>query len=138
MPRSGSADLDAQPHPGGGVTVLVVDDQHTVRRVLHRTLRLKGFAVIEAPDAASALTILGTGAERIQIVLTDDGMPGMSGRELAGIVARVYPSVRIILMSGDSGVTDVEARGAVLLPKPFSTQALIAALRRALSGEPDA
>jgi two-component system, cell cycle sensor histidine kinase and response regulator CckA len=133
------ATLDAHAHAAGlEITVLVVDDERAVRSVVHRSLRIQGYSVIEAADAAAALTELGVSAGRIRVLITDDRMPGMSGRELARIVARVYPAIRIILMSGDpaSGGTESEA-GVVLLPKPFSPQALAATLHMALSDEPN-
>jgi DNA-binding NtrC family response regulator len=76
-------------------------------------------------------------AGRIRVLITDDRMPGMSGRELARIVARVYPSVRVILMSGDPESDSEESEaGLVLLSKPFSPQTLAATLRSALADEP--
>jgi two-component system cell cycle sensor histidine kinase/response regulator CckA len=133
------ATLDAHAHAAGlEITVLVVDDERAVRSVVHRSLRIQGYSVIEAADAAAALTELGVSAGRIRVLITDDRMPGMSGRELARIVARVYPAIPVILMSGDSasGGTESEA-GMVLLPKPFSPQALAATLHMALSDEPN-
>ncbi|HET8836146.1 MAG TPA: hypothetical protein VFN08_15560, partial [Gemmatimonadales bacterium] len=61
------------------------------------------------------------------MLITDDRMPGMSGRELARIVARVCPSIRVILMSGDPASDSEQSEaGLVLLSKPFSPQALAA------------
>jgi CheY-like chemotaxis protein len=136
MPRSRTmAAHDAHPHAAGlEVTVLVVDDERAVRSVVHRSLRVQGYVVIEAADAAAALAELGVSAGRIRVLITDDRMPGMSGRELARIVARVYPAIRVILMSGDPALgAEGNESGMVLLPKPFSPQTLAATLRSALA-----
>jgi two-component system, cell cycle sensor histidine kinase and response regulator CckA len=144
MPRSRTmAAHDAHPHAAGlEVTVLVVDDERAVRSVVHRSLRVQGYVVIEAADAAAALAELGVSAGRIRVLITDDRMPGMSGRELARIVARVYPAIRVILMSGDPASGDPapgaegSESGVVLLPKPFTSQTLAATLRSTLAEAP--
>jgi CheY-like chemotaxis protein len=128
------AALDAQPHPTGGVVrILVVDDEQTVRKVVRRSLRAQGYEVIEAADGLGALGFLASEATRPHLVLTDEQMPAMSGRELAAVIARVYPAVRVILMSGaghDPGQAAPVAHGR--LQKPFGPSSLLAAVRRVL------
>jgi CheY-like chemotaxis protein len=128
MRSSPAAAPDAQPLPSAAPALLVVDDDRLVRSVVVHVLRLQGYEVLEAADAEAALTALGSHPGRVGAVLTDDRMPGMSGRELAAVVARVYPGVRIVLMSGESpdpeGEPLSEAVNAVL-SKPFSLRRLL-------------
>lgn len=124
--------LDASPSPVGAVpAVLVVDDERTVRQVVVRALGKHGHEVLESVDAEGALALLGTHGGRIRLVLTDDKMPGMSGRELAAVVARVYPAIRVVLMSGDPDAPGLPNR-TLVLPTPFGAAELLAAVDQAL------
>jgi DNA-binding NtrC family response regulator len=123
-----AASLDAVPGTAGAIPrVLIVDDERSLRDVLVRVLRRRGFEALEAPDAETALSLLSAGA--IRLVITDERMPGMSGFELAGVIARVYPRIRVLLMSG---LTDPAAAAAAphvyVLPKPFSLDVLLQAV----------
>jgi CheY-like chemotaxis protein len=136
MPRPGPAAApDAYPSPVGAMpAVLVVDDDRGVRAVIRRTLRGQPYEVLEAAHAEDALAILGQHAARVRAVLTDDRMPGMSGWELASVVARVYPAVRVVLMPGAGSEDDRDPSGPLvrLLPKPFSPSGLLGTLSAAL------
>ena len=128
MRFSPAAAPDAQPLPSAAPALLVVDDDRLVRSVVVRVLRLQGYEVLEAGDAEAALTALGNYPGRVGAVLTDDRMPGMSGRELAAVVARVYPEVRIVLMSGESPHPESEPLSeavSAVLSKPFSLRGLL-------------
>jgi CheY-like chemotaxis protein len=139
MRRTQLAALDAQPHPAGGVTrILVVDDEQSVRKVIRRSLRAQGYEVCEAGDGPAALSLLASDAARPRLVITDAQMPGMSGHELAAVISRVYPGVRVILMSGaaqDAAPGAAVAHGQ--LQKPFKASNLLDAVRRALEPSPD-
>jgi CheY-like chemotaxis protein len=105
-----AASLDASPGAAGAIPrILVVDDERPLRDVLVRVLRRRGFEALEAPDAETALSLLSAAAGAIRLVITDERMPGMSGFELAGVIARVYPQIRVLLMSG---LTDHPAAAA--------------------------
>jgi CheY-like chemotaxis protein len=116
---------------GRSDAVLVVDDDEWVRAVTARALRRAGYGVLEAADATAALNLLGDVAgRRVRIVLTDIGMPGMSGHALARTLADRWPDVRVVLMSGQSIEPGAPAHGAALsvLLKPFSRRDLLAAI----------
>jgi len=116
---------------GSNVAVLVVDDDEWVRAVTARALRRAGYGVLEAPDATAALNLLGDVAGRsVRIVLTDIGMPGMSGHALARTLADRWSDVRVVLMSGQSLELATPAHGPALpvLHKPFSRRDLLAAI----------
>ncbi|MBP7550970.1 MAG: response regulator, partial [Gemmatimonadaceae bacterium] len=121
---------------GGSETLLVVEDEPLVRRTSVRALRLAGYRVREAECAEDALRILEEPDEVIHLLLTDVMMPGMNGRELAERVQLTKPAMRVLLMSGftdDAAVRQgIAERTLRLLPKPFSVQALLDAVRRTL------
>jgi DNA-binding NtrC family response regulator len=132
-----AADVDANPAAAGATTaILVVDDERAVRGVVVRLLQRRGYQTAEAPDAESALSILGSEPERFRLVITDDRMPGMSGYELVAVIARIHPHVRIVLMSGFTGAVDTESfqGGGILrvLPKPFDAARLLGVVTDAL------
>ena len=103
-------------------TVLVVDDDASVRSLVVKTLGRKGYRVLHAASAAEGLTIArAEGA--LDLLLTDARMPGMSGLDLAKTLAAERPGMRVVVMSGFSEATlDVSRAGAsaVLIQKPFA------------------
>src|SRR5919205_2586214 len=92
-----------QPHRGsspGGACILLVDDEETVRSFTARVLREAGYQVMELPSAESALALLtGTDLE-CGLVVSDVRMDGLSGTELAALLATSRPSLPILLVSG--------------------------------------
>jgi two-component system, cell cycle sensor histidine kinase and response regulator CckA len=114
-------------------TILVVEDSDPIRRVVCAMLSQNGYTCLEAANGSEALTLLRT-AERIQLVLTDVVMPKMDGAELANHMAREYPSVPILFMSGytDNPLVRAIERSPIFLPKPFTATALTTTVRWAL------
>ncbi|HVC65241.1 MAG TPA: response regulator, partial [Candidatus Dormibacteraeota bacterium] len=119
-----------------GETILVVEDEQDLRSYLLDALRGLGYQVLGAPHAQAALAILQQGARRIDLLLTDVVMPGMSGRELGRQAQEIRPDMRVLYMSGYTG--DAIVRHGVLdasmllLGKPFTPLALIAKVREVL------
>jgi DNA-binding NtrC family response regulator len=117
--------------------VLLVDDEEHVLSALRRTLRREGYQVLTAGSAREALRILEEGP--VAAVVSDHKMPGTSGLALLGQVARRWPAVGRLLLTGWPGDIprgELEAVGAALLEKPWDDAELKAALRRALGGAP--
>jgi CheY-like chemotaxis protein len=81
-------------------TLLVVDDEEIVRRLAARMLVSLGYRVLEARSGQEAVRLLRRGAHRIDGVLTDVAMPGIGGRELGETIARCWPQIRVLYMSG--------------------------------------
>jgi DNA-binding NtrC family response regulator len=131
-----AADVDANPGAADArAAILVVDDERAVRGVVVRLLQRRGYETAEAPDAETALSILGSDPGRFRLVITDDRMPGMSGYELVAVIARIHPHVRIVLMSGFTGAAEtLGAQGGILrlLAKPFNAAGLLGAVTDAL------
>jgi signal transduction histidine kinase len=122
----------------GKETVLLVEDEPGVRGLVHNTLKLHGYTVLEARHGIEALL---TGAKHmgpIHLLLTDVVMPQMSGPEVAERLAAVRPGLKVLYMSGypdhpifsQTGVT----AHAAFLPKPFTPNALAQKVREVLDG----
>ena len=121
----------------GSETVLLVEDEPEVRRITSRMLSARGYSVLEARDGGEALALLAGGTNKVDLLLTDAIMPGISGPELAVAVTQLVPGLPVVVMSG---YTDDELmrRGDlgvehVFLHKPFTSVRLLTAVREALS-----
>lgn len=116
-----------------GPTVLVVEDEDGLRGLIRRLLQEEGYAVLEAPNGATALQLLEKAAEHeVSLVLTDLRMPIMDGRQLAAALARLRPSLPIIFMSGYTAqLMDMRLISPELtfLAKPLRQDDLLAAVR---------
>jgi signal transduction histidine kinase len=121
--------------PTERTVVLVAEDEPTILALTTRMLSSKGYTVLAAPSGAEALK-LARQTKRIDVLLTDVIMPGMTGGELAATLARERPGLPIVYMSGYSsqiiarGVLDA---GTLYLPKPFKPQQLLELLELAVS-----
>jgi signal transduction histidine kinase/DNA-binding response OmpR family regulator len=110
--------------------ILVVEDDPLIRTNTREILIESGHTVLEAGDAEAALDILY--AEAVDVLLTDVGLAGRSGSELARAVRQSWPSVSIVFASGDeAGKTESGIGDAVQLSKPYSSEDLLRALERA-------
>ncbi|MFL5577346.1 MAG: ATP-binding protein [Gemmatimonadaceae bacterium] len=112
--------------PRQGATVLVVEDETSVRELACAVLRQTGYRVLSAPSAADALRLLERLDGALDLLVTDVVMPGASGPELAADVKRRHPGVAVIYMSGYSerAVDQRRARadGAAFVEKPFTLE----------------
>ena len=116
-------------------TVLVVDDEERILSALQRSLRREGYDIVTAESAARALVILG---ERpVDLVLSDQKMPGMSGLELLEEAARLRPDAALILFTGwTQEIPQQELANLgihALITKPWDDAALKQTLREALA-----
>jgi PAS domain S-box-containing protein len=120
---------------GGSETVLVVEDNAGLRRIVVRQLSEAGYRVLEAADAEAAMTIIES-PELIHLLLTDIVMPGaMDGRDLARVAAVRRPLLRTLLTSGfpDARWSGATPRtGGRLLSKPYRKEELRRAIREVL------
>jgi signal transduction histidine kinase len=130
-----SAFANAQPALALSGRVLIVDDARAIRTVLRRVLESAGYEVMDAADADSALDFLRRNP--VDVVLTDVQMPGRSGVELAQLVVRDFPGIKVIAMSGfeDAHLSRLPAELGIdaALTKPMHPDALIAVVREALA-----
>jgi len=123
----------------GTETILLVEDEESLRKLTHAFLQSQGFRVLVAQDGAEAIRLEREHSGGIHLLLTDVIMPGMNGRALADALQLRHPEMRILYMSGytDSfiaahGVLD---RGKALLSKPFTEEDLIKKVREVLDAD---
>jgi two-component system cell cycle sensor histidine kinase/response regulator CckA len=122
----------------GSETILLVEDEQSVRTLSRRILEVRGYRVLEAARGAEALELVRATADPIHLVLTDLVMPDMSGSELASRVVALRPAVRVLYMSGytDDGVihNGLLEQGGAFLQKPFTPEVLARKVRKTLGG----
>ncbi len=119
----------------GTETVLVVEDEATVRGVVRQVLESRGYIVLDAGSAEEALQVLDVRASSIHLVLSDLLMPGMSGRTLAKKIQAGWPGISLVLMSGFDSRGERESDFGSDIPfiaKPFSPKALLKVIRTAI------
>lgn len=122
--------------PEGSETVLLVDDEEPIRKLVGRSLGKLGYRVLEAQDAAQALRISERHPDTIHLLLTDVRMPQMTGLELAQQLIVLRPNLRVIYMSGHveraAGDEESLSSNGTFLQKPFSPAALAQTIREVL------
>lgn len=122
----------------GTETLLLVEDETSLRKLSRHLLERCGYDVLEAESGAEALRISQEQKRPIHLLLTDVVMPGMSGRALVDQLVKHRPETRVVYMSGYTGQTvgehGVLAEGSFFLPKPFTREALARKIREALDG----
>jgi two-component system cell cycle sensor histidine kinase/response regulator CckA len=118
------------------VTVLLVEDDESLRELIREILQANGYEVLEAEDPMKAIETVERHQGPIHLLLTDILMPGMNGPVLAQRVRDRRPDVRVLYMSGhtedsvaQSGLVEP---GALLISKPFTQESLARKLREAL------
>jgi two-component system cell cycle sensor histidine kinase/response regulator CckA len=129
---------DARQPLSGTETLLLVEDEESVRNLACHVLQEFGYRVLVANDGADALQIAGGNAGDIDILVTDVVMPGMSGRELAETLRPRYSNMKILYVSGYTddavvrhGLLHAEA---AFLQKPYSPRGLAGKVRLVLDG----
>ncbi|RAI60054.1 hybrid sensor histidine kinase/response regulator [Roseicella frigidaeris] len=141
LPRhlGAEADADGAPAPAPapraerGETVLVVDDEPTVRMLVGEVLGELGYAALEAADGAAGLQILRS-ARRIDLLVTDVGLPGgMNGRQLADAARELRPGLKVLFITGYAENAAIGhghlAPGMQVMTKPFSVEAIARRIR---------
>jgi two-component system, cell cycle sensor histidine kinase and response regulator CckA len=133
-PTAPAAAAEVEPVAGQG-TLLLVEDDDAVREFSRRVLEGAGFRVVAAASGAEALE-LDAGLERLNLLVTDVVMPGLTGRELAETMRLRRTGLPVVLMSGYSrdaaALEELLAGGATFLEKPFTSADLLAVVGRVL------
>jgi DNA-binding response OmpR family regulator len=120
----------------GSETVLLVEDEDSVRELVRETLALRGYRVLEADNGESGLRVAQEHGDEIDILITDVVMPGMGGRELAKRLMGLRSQLGVLYLSGytedaivNHGALDP---GTAFLQKPFTLQKLAQKVREVL------
>jgi DNA-binding NtrC family response regulator len=117
--------VTSEPQRVRNATILVVEDEPSVRMIVERTLKIAGYRVLTADCVASAIARIDSATIPIDLVLSDIVMPGgEGGLELAEQLDKRVPPTPIVFMSGYNN--SIEDLGRPLLPKPFSNKQLVA------------
>jgi signal transduction histidine kinase/ActR/RegA family two-component response regulator len=128
--------------PSGTETVLVVEDEEAVRRLVRSVLESTGYKVIDARSGREAVEAVCAHPGQIRIVVTDVVMPDINGREVASRICGIDPGIKVLYMSGYTD--DVILRNGIVesgvpfLQKPFSSLALARKVREMLDARSDA
>jgi CheY-like chemotaxis protein len=142
LPKISTRDASAPPNhqtgdtERGSGTILFVEDDDSVRAVGARALRQRGYIVLTARSAESALRVFRDHPARIDVLLTDVVMPGENGRSLAAQLRRADRNLRVIFTSGyindQVALEGIQADGAPLLQKPYALDQLAREVSQAL------
>jgi two-component system cell cycle sensor histidine kinase/response regulator CckA len=130
--------MDHNVHPitaRGAETILLVEDEPAVRRLVSQMLQLTGYTVLEASNGPEALGLMDHVEQPVDLLLTDIVMPSMNGGTLAQHLSRRHPKMRVLFTSGymdDVVVQEVVSMGAQFLPKPFTLEGLTQKVRQVL------
>jgi two-component system cell cycle sensor histidine kinase/response regulator CckA len=123
----------------GNETILLAEDESSLRTLTRHTLELCGYKVLEAKDGIQALSVSSGHPETIDLLLTDVVMPGMGGRDLSTELLRSRPDMKVLFMSGYTGQTAFSQGpinpGSAFLPKPFTREALTRKIREVLDSQ---
>jgi len=121
---------------GGTETILLVEDEESVRQLVRETLESRGYHVLEAPNGQDALAVASSHPDTIHLIITDVVMPGMSGHELVQQLLPVRPGAKVLYLSGyaeDAFASPLPADGKkTFLQKPFTLQSLSRKVREVL------
>ncbi|WP_449103828.1 ATP-binding protein [Pseudomonas veronii] len=120
------------PFANAGETVLIVEDDPAVRVLISAVLKELGYAFVEASDANTALPIIESD-QRIDLMISDVGLPGMNGRQLAEIGRQIRPELKVLFITGYAEHAAVRGGfldpGMQLITKPFTFDLLTAKVR---------
>ncbi len=125
----GAAMAPAVGQQRGTETILLVEDEPSVRVMVRRILQGEGYDVLEACEGQEAFEIAARDGQSIRLLLTDIVMPRMGGRELAERLAPIHPEMKVVYMTG---YTEQAISDAPFLHKPFTPKGLLSKLREVL------
>ncbi len=126
----------AEPAPSGTETILLVEDEASLRVMIREILESAGYEVLEGPTPEEALAAAGAHAATIHLVLTDVVLPRLSGRQVAEALRSSRPDVKVLFMSGytDDAISHhgILDPGTHFIQKPFTTDGLLRRVRQVL------
>ncbi len=140
-PAAATEKIKTESVARGSETILLVEDEHAVRRATSEFLGIQGYTVLEAKDGLDALSVARNYGSTIHLVVTDVVMPNMSGGQMAEKLSSLRPETRLLFVSGYAGktvldhkVVDVETN---FLQKPYTLKQLSGKIREALNQSQD-
>jgi two-component system cell cycle sensor histidine kinase/response regulator CckA len=137
-PLEATAERPSSLALAGTETILLAEDDPSVRNLIVRTLHRYGYNILEARDTAEAVAFASPRNGRIHLLLTDIVMPGMNGPALAQRVVRDHPAIKVLYVSGfpwSEAAGSAAGSRASFLAKPFTPTALATSVRECLDGQ---
>jgi CheY-like chemotaxis protein len=136
QPTKTQEDTEMQNKTGGAESILLVEDEDVVRRLVRQMLERQGYNVVDAPDPEVALEIAAVQGDTFDLLVTDVVMPKMNGRELASQLVAQHPSLKVLYTSGYTA-NAIKTNGQldpdmVMLQKPFTMTDLATKVREIL------
>ena len=135
--NAGSVQPEQPSKPAAGTTLLLVDDEESVLRVMSRLMQRAGFKVLTASDGRVAIDMFRASKDEIHVAVVDLTLPGVDGETVCREIIAIKPGIAVILASG-YGADEVAARFlpgqiAGVVQKPYPHEALITLVRNALA-----
>ncbi|MBO8131854.1 MAG: PAS domain S-box protein [Candidatus Marinimicrobia bacterium] len=125
--------------PGGSETILIIEDEEGILEMMAATLNIKGYNVVKVADGTEAVKYFEENKEKIDLVITDMGIPGMGGDEVFYKLKEIKPYIKVIIVSGfiDPALkTKLFKKGlAGFIQKPYNLDELVRAVRNILDKE---
>jgi two-component system cell cycle sensor histidine kinase/response regulator CckA len=132
-----TAESETESESKGSETVLIVEDEASVRALACRILKKRGYTILEASDAKQAQAIAEEYPGKIHLVFTDVVMPGMTGKELVLKLKSRRPDMKVLFTSGYTNNSIVHHGmldpGIAFLQKPFTVKSLISKVREMIN-----
>ena len=131
----------SRPSSKAKASVLLAEDDRSVRRLVVTELTRRGFTVLEAEDGAAALELFRSEKDRVDMLVTDVVMPRMNGADLAKAAERIRPGLKILFISGhpERAGAGLDPTGVTnLLMKPFTADTLAARIKELITGRKEA
>jgi len=116
----------------GSETVLIVDDEPAIRHTAQRMLQLRGYSVLVAGDGQEGLDIFRRHRDDIDVVLLDQSMPQLSGRDVLRKIRKEMPQVSVIIVTGFPASMDDFEGATGIIQKPFTLAKLVSSVREVL------
>ncbi|HXX62267.1 MAG TPA: PAS domain S-box protein [Bacteroidota bacterium] len=140
QPRSavsnGPLEKERQEAPGGTESILIIEDEPEISELLRMTLQAKGYSVLSATDGTEALDLFKSHHDTIDLVISDVGLPSMSGDQLFFAIKKLNPHVKAILASGyiepDLKAEAMRSGVRAFLQKPYGSAAVLQVVRQVL------
>jgi CheY-like chemotaxis protein len=121
---------------GGSETILLVEDEESVRQLVRETLSARGYRVLEASNGNAALALAASRSDIVHLVITDIVMPGLSGHELVEQLLRARAGIKVLYLSGYAqeafSTPTTASPQEAFLQKPFTLQSLSRKVREVL------
>jgi len=120
---------------GGSETILLVEDEDSVRQLVRETLEARGYRLLEAENGNAALALVASHQEPIHLIITDVVMPGLSGHELVEQLLTARPTIKVLYLSGyaqDALPPSTASSPRAFLQKPFTLHSLSRKVREVL------